>query len=328
MTREPVLSVSGLAKTFVIRRGSLNPVTLNVRAVDGLSFDIARGEAFGLVGESGCGKTTVGRCVLRLIEPDAGSLRFCGDEISDAPVSRMKHLRQRMQIVFQDPYASLNPRRTVGKALMEPLLVHGKCARAAARDRVFRVLDEVGMPADSFYRFPHEFSGGQRQRIAVARALVLEPELIVADEPVSALDVSIQAQILMMLKRLKQDRGLSFLFISHDLGVVRHFCQRIAVMYLGRIVETGPIPDIFEEPLHPYTQALKAASPIPDPAKPVTFARLTGEVPSPANPPKGCHFHPRCPHAMDICRAQAPDLIDMGSGRTVACHLFTAGPRV
>lgn len=322
MMSEPVLSVGGLAKTFVIRRGYLNPVTLAVRAVDGLSFDIARGEAFGLVGESGCGKTTVGRCVLRLIEPDAGSLRFCGDEISDAPASRMKHLRQRMQIVFQDPYASLNPRRTVGKALMEPLLVHGKCARAEARDRVFRVLDEVGMPADSFYRFPHEFSGGQRQRIAVARALVLEPELIVADEPVSALDVSIQAQILMMLKRLKRDRGLSFLFISHDLGVVRHFCQRIAVMYLGRIVETGPIPAIFDEPLHPYTQALKAASPIPDPAKPVTFAKLTGEVPSAANPPVGCHFHPRCPHAMDTCRAQAPSLINMGGGRKVACHLF------
>ena len=209
---------------------------------------------------------------------------------------------------------------------MEPLLVHGKCSRAEARDQVLRVLGDVGMPADSFDKFPHEFSGGQRQRISVARALVLEPKLIVADEPVSALDVSIQAQILMMLKRLKEDRGLSFLFISHDLGVVRHFCRRIAVMYLGRIVETGPIPDIFDEPLHPYTQARRAASPIPDPIVPVTFAKLTGEVPSPANPPAGCHFYPRRPRAMDICRARSPSLIDMGGGRTVACHLYGANP--
>ena len=327
MSQEFVLSVTGLAKDFLARRGFLNPVTFNVRAVDGVSFDIGRGEAFGLVGESGCGKTTVGRCVLRLIEPDRGSVRFAGTEITEASPARMKELRQRIQIVFQDPYSSLNPRRSVGKALMEPLLVHGKCSRAEAFARVLKVLGEVGMSADSLYKFPHEFSGGQRQRIAVARALVLEPELIVADEPVSALDVSIQAQILMMLKRLKEERGLSFLFISHHLGVVRHFCQRIAVMYLGRIVETGPIPDIFDEPLHPYTQALRAASPIPDPAARVELAKLTGEVPSPADPPSGCHFHPRCPRAMDICRVAAPDFIDMGGGRKVACHLYGANPK-
>jgi len=321
MTR-PLLEVEGLRKFFSVRKGFPNPQTVTVRAVDGVSFHIERGEVFGLVGESGCGKSTVGRALLRLVEPDDGRVAFDGEDVRTATVKRMKQLRQRMQMIFQDPYSSLNPRLTIGRALAEPLQVHGIAKGAAADARVTALLDEVGLPATARDRYPHEFSGGQRQRIGIARALSVEPDLIVADEAVSALDVSVQAQVLLLLQELRAARQISFLFISHDLGVVRYFCQRLAVMYLGRIVEEGPVPEIFDTPLHPYTQLLKSTSPVPDPAAKVTFERTDGEVPSAVDPPSGCHFHPRCPHVMEICRHVYPRLAPQGPGRKVACHLY------
>ena len=322
---DTLLSVRDLKKFFHVRRGFPNPKTMTVRALDGISFDVEQGQAFGLVGESGCGKSTAGRSVLRLVEPDSGSILFDGEDIVKARRSRMRELRKRLQIIFQDPYSSLNPRMRIGNALAEPLLVHGLNSRKDVAERVSGLLEEVGLPGDAGIRFPHEFSGGQRQRIVIARALTLEPELIIADEAVSALDVSIQSQILMLLRRLQESHDLSFIFISHDLGVVRYFCQVMAVMYLGRIVEKGPIPDIFEEPLHPYTVVLRDASPVPDPTARKAFERIEGEVPSAVNPPRGCHFHPRCPHAMPICREVYPEWTRIDAKRSVACHLYSEG---
>ena len=321
---ELILSVAGLRKFFTVRRGFPNPRKITVRAVDGISFAVRGGEAFGLVGESGCGKSTAGRAVLRLVEPDDGSIHFKGEDVRIASKARLRLLRRKMQIIFQDPYASLNPRRMIGKALTEPMRVHGVVERPEAADRARALLAEIGLPADAMTRFPHEFSGGQRQRIGIARALTLEPELIVADEPVSALDVSVQAQILLLLQRLQERRHLAFIFISHDLGVVRYFCRRMAVMYLGRIDETGPIPDIFKEPLHPYTKMLRDASPVPDPRVKVAMLRIEGEVPSAVNPPAGCHFHTRCPHVMPICRTTYPEWRQIDDERGVACHLHPA----
>ena len=318
----PLLDVRGLRRFFETRHGPFGAEVTTVRAVDGVSFTVGRGEAFGLVGESGCGKSTVGRLVLRLIEPDAGAIAFDGREISGVPRRRLRSLRRRMQMVFQDPYSSLNPKMTIGRILAEPLRVHDIARGSAVRERVAGLLDEVGLPAEAADRYPHEFSGGQRQRIAIARALSVGPDFIVADEPVSALDVSIQAQVLDLMRGLLRRRGLGFLFISHDLGVVRYFCQRLAVMYLGRIVETGPVPQIFDEPLHPYTRALRAASPVPDPTAGRELARLSGEVPSAAAPPSGCHFHPRCPQATEFCRREYPRWTELGDGRAVACHLY------
>jgi peptide/nickel transport system ATP-binding protein len=320
---EAILSVAGLRKFFTVRRGFPNPRKITVRAVDGISFEVAGGEAFGLVGESGCGKSTAGRAVLRLVEPDEGTVVFKGEDVRTASKARLRLLRRKLQIIFQDPYASLNPRRMIGKALIEPMRVHGVADRAEAAERAHAILAEIGLPADAMTRFPHEFSGGQRQRIGIARALTLEPELIVADEPVSALDVSVQAQILLLLQRLQERRHLAFIFISHDLGVVRYFCRRMAVMYLGRIVETGPIPDIFKEPLHPYTRMLRDASPVPDPRVKVAMQRIEGEVPSAVNPPAGCHFHTRCPHVMPICRTTYPAWRQIDGARGVACHLHS-----
>jgi peptide/nickel transport system ATP-binding protein len=321
---EPILAVSGLRKFFTMRRGFPNTRKITVRAVDGISFAVGGGEAFGLVGESGCGKSTAGRAVLRLVEPDEGTIRFKGEDVRTASKAQLRLLRRKLQIIFQDPYASLNPRRMIGKALTEPMRVHGIADRTEAADRARAILAEIGLPADAMTRFPHEFSGGQRQRIGIARALTLEPELIVADEPVSALDVSVQAQILLLLQKLQESRGLAFIFISHDLGVVRYFCRRMAVMYLGRIVETGPIPDIFKEPLHPYTKMLRDASPVPDPRTKVAMLRIEGEVPSAVNPPAGCHFHTRCPHVMPICRTTYPAWRQMDGERGVACHLHSS----
>jgi oligopeptide/dipeptide ABC transporter ATP-binding protein len=318
----PLLEVRNLSKTFTAKRGFMGGATALVHALSDVSFSVASGEAFGLVGESGCGKSTAGRAILRLIEPDSGTVLFRDENILTANARRLRRLRRQMQIVFQDPYSSLNPRRTIGQTLGEPMTVHrlGKAREIQAAVRA--VLAEVGMPSDAADKYPHEFSGGQRQRIGVARALVLQPELIVADEAVSALDVSIQAQILVLLRGLQERRNLSFVFISHDLGVVRHFCHTVSVMYLGRIVERGPVPAIFDEPLHPYTRALRNASPVPDPKAKVIMAKLEGEVASALSPPSGCHFHPRCPHAMEICRQTYPSWVQVAPDRGVACHLY------
>jgi len=316
-----VLEVDQLVKYFRTRVGAFGGKPVTVRAVDGVSFSVAKGEAFGLVGESGCGKSTVGRAVLHLIKPDAGQVAFHGHDLSTMRTSELRQLRPKMQMIFQDPYSSLNPKQTVGSALAEPIRVHNRASGDEVDKRVVELLEEVGLPATAASRYPHEFSGGQRQRIAIARALALDPDLIIADEPVSALDVSIQAQVLKLLAELMRRRGLSFLFISHDLGVIRTFCKRLAVMYLGRIVESGPVGPVFDRPLHPYTQILRAASPIPDPAARKALSRLSGEIPSAANPPPGCHFHPRCPYATDLCRTVSPEIVESEAARTVACHL-------
>jgi len=320
----PLLEVSHLVKTFPARSGLLGGDAGTVHALSDVSFSVAPGEAFGLVGESGCGKSTAGRAILRLIEPDSGSVLFKQKDVFAADARRMRALRREMQIVFQDPYSSLNPRRTIGQTLSEPMRVHRLGTPKEIRAKLRAVLAEVGMPADAAEKYPHEFSGGQRQRIGIARALVLEPELIVADEPVSALDVSIQAQILVLLRGLQRRRNLSFVFISHDLGVVRHFCRTVAVMYLGRVVERGPVPAIFDDPLHPYTRALRSASPVPDPKAKVIMMKLEGEVASALAPPSGCHFHPRCPRAMPICKEAYPGWTQVTADRGVACHLFPA----
>ena len=291
-------------------------------AAAGLTFDVGRGEALGIVGESGCGKSTVARACLRLITADAGSVRFDGIDVATASASALRALRQRLQIVFQDPASALDPRQRIADALGESIKVHGIARSNDVTTAVLRLLDEVGLPPSAARRYPHEFSGGQRQRIGIARALALGPDLVFADEPVSALDVSVQAQILVLLDELRHRRELAFVFISHDLGVVRHFCQRVAVMYLGRIVEEGPVPAIFEEPLHPYTRLLKSSSPIPDPEQAVALDLQEGEPPSPVDPPSGCHFHPRCPFVMERCKAAAPVLEEVAPGRRVACYLF------
>jgi peptide/nickel transport system ATP-binding protein len=315
-----ILEVSGLVKHFTLRKGFPRAVTTTIRAVDGISFAVGAGESFGLVGESGCGKSTAARAALRLIEPDAGDIRFADINVNAAKGAALNALRRRMQIVFQDPHSSLNPRRKIGRTLTEPLTVHGIARGRAARDRSIALLTEVGLPETALDRYPHEFSGGQRQRIGIARALALQPELIVADEPVSALDVSVQAQVLLLLKELQQRRGLAFVFVSHDLGVIRWFCSRVAVMYLGRIVEQGPVGRVFSMPRHPYTRMLRDASPIPDPAqRGGMLGRVVGEIPSAAAPPAGCHFHPRCPQATELCRSTYPEWIDPDE-HGFACH--------
>jgi oligopeptide/dipeptide ABC transporter ATP-binding protein len=318
---DAVLEVQGLRKHFVSRKGFPKPRTVTVRAVEDVSFRIHPGEAFGLVGESGCGKSTAARALLRLIEPDAGRVTWRGEDVLAARGPALKALRRRMQIVFQDPYSSLDPRQSIGSALMEPMRVHGIAAGAEARRRATALLEEVGLPPAALDRFPHEFSGGQRQRIGIARALTVEPELIVADEPVSALDVSVQAQVLLLLQDLRKRRGLSFLFVSHDLSVIRWFCDRVAVMYLGHIVEEGPAARVLADPLHPYAAVLRDASPVPDPSRRGVLPRIVGEIPSAANPPPGCPFHPRCPHAMPVCAREMPRWTPAAGGGGVACHL-------
>jgi oligopeptide transport system ATP-binding protein len=312
-----LLEVDNVAKHFPLRRGLFG--TDYVRAVDGVSFDVAAGETLALVGESGCGKSTVGRLILRLIEASSGAVRFEGKNLYELNDDEMRIQRRRLQIVFQDPYASLNPRMTVGQMLEEPLALHALVPASERRGRVVELLELVGMSAQHAQRYPHEFSGGQRQRIGIARALAVEPKLIVCDEPVSALDVSIQAQVINLLRDLQQRLGLSYLFIAHDLAVVKHIANRVAVMYLGKIVELAETETLFIAPRHPYTQALLSAIPVPVPNANRHRTVLQGDLPSPLNPPSGCTFHPRCPYARDICKTTVPTLESTDIG-VVACH--------
>ncbi len=314
-----ILQVKNLVKRFESGGGFLGGKKTIVRAVNDVSFSVARGQSLGLVGESGCGKSTVARTLLRLIEPDEGSIIFDGTDLRQASNSQMRLLRQRLQIVFQDPFSSLNPRRTIRQALAEPLHVHGLGSASQIEAKIQSTIQEVGLPVSSLDKYPHEFSGGQRQRIGIARALVLDPEVIVADEPVSALDVSVQAQILQLLDRLKQERGLSFVFVSHDLGVIRHFCDTVCVMYLGRIIEQGPTQQVLDAPMHPYSRVLRDSSPVPDPKARIRLSKISGEIPSPTNLPSGCTFHPRCARAKPCCSEKLPPLEPKREGRAVAC---------
>jgi peptide/nickel transport system ATP-binding protein len=318
---EPLLQVRDLKTHFTVRGSRLGRLRAPVRAVDGVSFEIRRGETLGLVGESGCGKSTLGRTVLRLIEPTSGSIRFGGRELVDLPAPELRSLRRRMQLIFQDPYASLNPRMTVREIVGEGLAIHRIGPRAERDRRVAQLLEKMGLGRDVADRYPHEFSGGQRQRIGIARALALEPDFIVADEPISALDVSIQAQIVNLLVGLQRELGLTYLFIAHDLKIVEYVSDRVAVMYLGRIVELASAADLYRRPTHPYTRALLSAVPVPDPQRRRERIILRGEVPSPMDPPAGCPFHPRCPWAFDRCRRETPPLYDVGGGHVAACFL-------
>jgi peptide/nickel transport system ATP-binding protein len=318
---EPLLSVEHLKKYFPVHQGVFSRVAAHVKAVDDVSFTINKGETFGLVGESGCGKTTVGRTVLRLLEPDGGSIRFEGADLLSLQKEDLRRKRRDMQIIFQDPYASLNPRMTVRSIIGEPFAIHHIASGSEREGRVAELLKTVGLDPSVMSRYPHEFSGGQRQRIGIARALALKPKLIVADEPVSALDVSIQAQIINLLADLQEQFGLTYLFISHAIPVIEHISTRIGVMYLGKLVEVGTSAQICTSPKHPYTQALLKAVPIPDPAAKKERVILTGDVPTPLNPPAGCRFHTRCPVAVDRCKTEEPPLRRVEDGRDAACHL-------
>ena len=319
---EPLLSVRNLVKNFPVRGGLLGREIATVHAVNDVSFDLARGETLGLVGESGCGKSTIGRCLLRLIEPTSGVVRFEGQNMDALDRESLRRLCRDMQIIFQDPYASLDPRMTVGAIVGEALIIH-KLTRTPVeyRDRIVELLETVGLNADHLRRYPHEFSGGQRQRIGIARALAVSPRLIVCDEPVSALDVSIQAQVINLLEDLQRKFDLAYVFIAHDLSVVEHISDRVAVMYLGRIVEVASARELYATPRHPYTEALLSAVPIPEPGLKRARIRLAGEVPNPIRPPPGCHFHPRCPKAFARCKTESPQFKPLGNGHWAACHL-------
>ncbi|HDR7793620.1 TPA: ABC transporter ATP-binding protein [Bacillus luti] len=317
---EPLLEVKNLKTYFPIKGGIFSRTIGHVKAVDGVSFTINKGEVFGLVGESGSGKTTIGKTILRLVQKTEGEVKFKGQDVYSLSKEELRKHRPNMQLVFQDPFSSLNPRMRIGEALGEPMLAHGLATKENVREKVTEVLELCGLAPYHIDRYPHEFSGGQRQRIVIARAMVLNPEFIVADEPVAALDVSIQAQIINLFSELQEKKGLSYLFISHDLSVVEHLCTKIGIMYLGTIVETAPRDELFANPLHPYTKALLSAVPIPDPTVKRERIILDGDIPSPANPPSGCRFHTRCPFATDICKQTVPEFRNVGEEHFVACH--------
>ena len=317
--KKDLVVVENLVKYFPVRGGILQRVQAWVQAVDDVSFTIREGETLGLVGESGCGKTTVGRTILKLIEPTAGRVLFSGASLYDLPPGELKDMRRHMQIIFQDPYSSLDPRMTIGESVAEGLRIHGIGSAQERHEQVLDILHKVGLEDYHVKRYPHEFSGGQRQRIGIARALALNPKFIVADEPISALDVSIQAQVLNLLRDLQGELGLTYLFIAHNMSVVEHISDRVAVMYLGRVVELAGREDLFRNPLHPYTQALMSAIPIPNPRLRRKRILLSGDVPSPLNPPRGCRFHPRCPVALEHCAEQEPPLVEVSPEHWVAC---------
>lgn len=319
---DTVLKVENLKKYFPLKSGILSKDKRSVKAVDDISFEIGRGETLGLVGESGCGKSTTGRTILRLIEKTSGKVEFDGQDIYSLNKKELRNLRPKMQMIFQDPYSSLNPKFTVGEIIGEALVDHGLVGKNEIKDKVLSTMEKCGLAPYQINRYPHEFSGGQRQRIGIARALILNPSFIVADEPVSALDVSIQAQIINLMMDLQCELGFSYLFISHDLSVVKHICHRIGVMYLGSLVELAPKKEIYENPQHPYTKALLSSVPIPDPTLKRSRIILNGDIPSPANPPKGCKFHTRCPYAKDICKELVPEYKNISKDHYVACHLI------
>ncbi len=324
-TAAPLVEVRGLVKQFPIGRGLFGKKEF-VHAVRGVDLEVHEGETLGVVGESGCGKSTLGRCILRLSEPTAGTVRFDGTDLYSLSAGEMRRARRHLQIIFQDPYSSLNPRMRIGAIVGEGLAIHDLARGAARRQRVVELLARVGLHESAYDRYPHEFSGGQRQRIGIARALAVQPRFIVADEPVSALDVSIQAQIVNLLQDLQQQLRLAYLFIAHDLRVVEHISHRVAIMYLGKIVEIAPSQEIYTSPRHPYTRALLSAVPKPEPGRRRERIALRGDVPSPVSPPSGCAFHPRCPHAQEICRRDPPELVRGARDHAVACHVFTADP--
>ena len=315
-----ILDVHNLTKYFPIRKGIFSRTIDYVRAVDGVSFTLDRGETLGLVGESGCGKTTVGQSILRLIEPTSGKVTFNGQNLLELDRKGLRQVRSSLQIIFQDPYSSLNPRMNAGDIIVEPIKTHLNVSRSEIRDRVAYLMEKVGLRPEQMKHYPHEFSGGQRQRIGIARALALNPLAIICDEPVSALDVSIQAQVLNLLVQLQEEMNLSYLFISHDLSVVEHISDRVAIMYLGRIVELSDHQELYQNPQHPYTQALLSAIPVPDPRVRHQRTILTGDVPSPLRPPSGCSFHTRCPEYRDVCEKEVPIFRDYGNGHWIACH--------
>ncbi len=319
---EPLLKVQGLKKYFPIRSGIFGQITGQVKAVDDVSFYVNEGETLGIVGESGCGKSTTGRMLMRLLEPTEGAIEFQGQNLAKLSPFEMRKARRDIQMVFQDPYASLNPRHSIGQILEEPLIVHGIGDAKERKKRVRALLEIVGLSDDHAKRYPHQFSGGQRQRIGIARALMTNPKLIIADEPVSALDVSIQAQVLNLMQDLQKELKLTYIFIAHDLGVVRHISDRVGVMYLGKIVELSESEELYANPLHPYTKGLLSAVPIPDPDFRRQQIIIEGDVPSPSSPPKGCTFHTRCPFKMDICTKSVPQLTEAQHGHSVACHLY------
>lgn len=319
---EPLLRVEGLKKYFPIRKGLLSRVSGHVKAVDDVSFYVNEGETLGIVGESGCGKSTTGRMLMRLLEPTEGKVVFNGKDLTGITNDEMRKARREIQMVFQDPYASLNPRHTIEKILEEPLIVHGLGDSKARKKKVYEFLEIVGLSRYHGKRYPHQFSGGQRQRIGIARALMTNPKLIIADEPVSALDVSIQAQVLNLMQDLQKELKLTYIFIAHDLGVVRHISDRVGVMYLGKMVELGGSESLYDKPLHPYTQALLSAVPVPDPNFEREQVIIKGDIPSPSNPPSGCTFHTRCPFKMDVCTQVVPKFQEIEPGHSVACHLY------